>query len=181
MLLRVKLGEMWFRVVDPSTERMWTVDPQESASPEDARSMAMDPVMIRQFEEYLRSIWKNEMGNTQVDIRTDTGFIRFFVIDPVTGTKWPVDLKQYLLPGQAQVMLAHTDMILQFSHYLAKKWLEEKGQKGIEVHAEAWISLNGRKHQLVIDPSVDLAAQPRTIKPVSWIMPLTEPLSPSNH
>ena len=171
MMLRIKQGEMWFRVEDPETQRMWTVDPQESASPEDARKMAHDPAMIRQFTDYLRGVWSQEMGNTAVEIRPDTGFIRFFVTDPATDTTWPVDLKEYLVPGQAPVMLAHTDMILQFSHHLAKKWVEEKGYESVQVRVEAWVSLNGHKHQLVIDPSVDLAAQPRSLKPSTWINP----------
>jgi hypothetical protein len=37
-------------------------------------------------------------------------------------------------------------------------------------------SLNGRKPQLLIDPAVDLAAQPRFAFHRSWILPLHEPL-----
>ena len=175
MMLRIKQGEMWFRVEDPKSQRMWTVDPQESASPEDARKMAQDPVMIREFTDYLRGVWSQEMGNTAVEIHPDTGFIRFFVTDPATDTTWPVDLKEHLVAGQAPVMLAHTDMILQFSHHLAKKWVEEKGYESVKVRAEAWVSLNGHKHQLVVDPSVDLAAQPRSLRPSLWIRPFQQP------
>jgi hypothetical protein len=36
--------------------------------------------------------------------------------------------------------------------------------------------LNGRKPQMMVDPEVDLAAQPRSIGRWSWILPLTEEL-----
>jgi hypothetical protein len=37
-------------------------------------------------------------------------------------------------------------------------------------------SLNGRKPQLFINQNVNLAAEPRTLRPAPWILPLTEPL-----
>ncbi len=33
-------------------------------------------------------------------------------------------------------------------------------------------SLNGREYQFLIDPNTDLAAQPRTLWPADWILPL---------
>jgi hypothetical protein len=41
-------------------------------------------------------------------------------------------------------------------------------------------SLNGREPQPLIDPVVDLATQPRTLAPASWIVPLFQPL-PARH
>jgi vitamin K-dependent gamma-carboxylase len=37
-------------------------------------------------------------------------------------------------------------------------------------------SLNGRKPQLLVDPTVDLARERASMLPARWIMPLTEPL-----
>jgi hypothetical protein len=34
------------------------------------------------------------------------------------------------------------------------------------------VSLNGREPQLLIDPSVDLAAEERSLAPARWILPL---------
>ena len=42
----------------------------------------------------------------------------------------------------------------------------------IQVRAEAWVALNGRPAQLLIDPAVDLATQQRSLWPVRWILPL---------
>ena len=40
----------------------------------------------------------------------------------------------------------------------------------------AHASLNGRRKELLINPDVDLATQPRTLNPEKWILPLTTPL-----
>ena len=66
-------------------------------------------------------------------------------------------------------------MVLQLSHYVANE-LRKQGYTQVEVRARVLASLNGRKPQLLIDPTVDLAGQSRTLKPTPWIMPLQEPL-----
>ena len=72
-------------------------------------------------------------------------------------------------------MTTRPDMIFNFSHYLADE-LRKQGYEQIEIHAEVWASLNGRKLQLLVDPNVNLAAQQRSLMPAKWILPLTEPL-----
>ena len=65
------------------------------------------------------------------------------------------------------------EMMREFAHFLGKK-NEEKGQD-VEVRVLALCSLNGRKPQLLVDPTVDLARQPRTWRHQSYIVPLVEP------
>ena len=45
----------------------------------------------------------------------------------------------------------------------------------MEVRVVGLVSLNGRKPQLLIDPTVNLAAQHRTLGHKAWTVPLTEP------
>lgn len=87
----------------------------------------------------------------------------------------PVALGDYLAGWQRAPMSGRPDMILQFAHHLADE-LRQQGHTGIAVRAEVQASLNGRERQLLIDPEVNLAAQPRSLLPASWILPLTEPL-----
>jgi len=68
-------------------------------------------------------------------------------------------------------------MVLQFSHYLAEEKRRE-GYENVEVRALVMASLNGRKSQLMIDPTVDLAKERMSLWPAYWILPLTEPLPP---
>ena len=41
----------------------------------------------------------------------------------------------------------------------------------VEVHADAWLSLNGRRRQRWIDPEVDLASVPRTAPAATYVLP----------
>ena len=43
----------------------------------------------------------------------------------------------------------------------------------VEVHVDAWLSFNGRPARRWIDPSVDLAAAPRSPWHKRWILPAT--------
>lgn len=72
-------------------------------------------------------------------------------------------------------MAGQPDMILQFAHHLAAE-ARRAGRAGVQVRARVTASLNGREPQLLVDPEVDLAAQPRTLRRASWIVPLYQPL-----
>jgi hypothetical protein len=108
-------------------------------------------------------------------LRTKKGEAVFFVSNPAAGATWEINPRKYLKPRQATNMAVHPDMILQFAHYLADEF-RKQGHEPVEVRAHVLVSLNGRKPQLLIDPTVDLATQPRTWRHVSWIIPLHEPL-----
>ena len=62
-------------------------------------------------------------------------------------------------------------MILQYAHYLAEMFRED-GYDEIEIRAEVFASLNNHDEQSLVDSSVDLAKEPITILPKSWITPL---------
>lgn len=100
---------------------------------------------------------------------------KFYVIDENSHRQSEVRPLAYLGRMQASKMAARPDMILQFAHYLATK-LPRTGPKPHRIEARVLASLNGRKPQLLIDQNVNLAAQPRTLWHVPWILPLTEPL-----
>ena len=76
---------------------------------------------------------------------------------------------------QLSRMLVWPDMILQFAHMQAELY-RSQGCEDIEIRALVPVSLNGRRPQLLIDPNVNLADQPRTMAPYPWVQPLTEPL-----
>jgi hypothetical protein len=67
------------------------------------------------------------------------------------------------------------EMILHLAHLLAAEYRRETG-RDVEVRALVLTSLNGRKPELLIDPNVDLAKEPRGFHARPWIMPQTEPL-----
>lgn len=104
---------------------------------------------------------------------TKRGEVRFFATDPVSNRTWEVHARDYLTRQQQLKMARQPDMILQFSHFLANE-LRRQGYDRIEVRADASLSLNRRRPQPLIDPSVNLAGQSRIVVGASWIMPLKE-------
>jgi hypothetical protein len=100
----------------------------------------------------------------------------FLVSDPATDEVEAVNPLQYLSYRQAAKMASRPDMILQFAHFLAGGKAAQ-GRPGVEVRARVMASLNGREPQLLVDPDVDLAREPRNLRPAHWILPLTVPLA----
>jgi vitamin K-dependent gamma-carboxylase len=108
-------------------------------------------------------------------LRSKSATARFFATDPVRQHTWELDPRAYLTQRQLDKMSTRPDMILQFSHHLAHE-LWQPGRAPVEIPARVSAALNGRPGQLLLDPAVNLGAQPRTLAPASWIMPLVESL-----
>jgi hypothetical protein len=100
--------------------------------------------------------------------------VRFYVTDPQTGHTGSIDLRRYVTPFQANRFGREPRLIHQLARFVADD-MRSKGYEEVEVRALAWVSLNGRKPQLMIDPDVDLASQPVQWQTPPWVLPLTEP------
>lgn len=107
-------------------------------------------------------------------LRSVEGAALFNATDPVTGQSRQISPASYLTERQEQKMAPHPDMVLQLAHRIADDFRAE-GYDEIQVSALVVASLNGREAQLLIDPQRDLAAEPRTLAPDDWILPLEEP------
>jgi hypothetical protein len=114
-------------------------------------------------EQGMRWAWK-------VMVREKNGSITYHARDPESGRQWQVSPTRYLTWRQANEMAGQPDLVLQVAHLVAGE-LRAKGVARPEVRAEAWVSLNGRRPSLMIDPTVDLAAIRDGIAPASWILP----------
>ncbi len=110
-------------------------------------------------------------------LRRQGSFARFYVTDPNNGKTFAANPADYLESEQDKRMNWHPDMLVQFAHYLASTTVPA-GPKPIQVHARLFVSLNGRKPQLFIDPNVDLAAEPQRFGRPSWLLEIHEPLPP---
>lgn len=113
----------------------------------------------------------------QMMLRDMQGRAMFYATDPVSGQTWRIDPRDHLTPRQTKKVAQFPDMTLQFAHWIAEKF-RAMGYDQIEVRANVQASLNGRPPQHLVDPTVDLAKQPRTLAPAPWILPLEEPLPP---
>jgi len=96
--------------------------------------------------------------------------MEFHVIVPASGETFQVYPKD-ITTWQSSKMHNRPDMILMYSHHMADVF-SEQGYGEVEVRVKTLMSLNGREPQQLIDPTVDLAAQPRTLLPATWILPL---------
>lgn len=80
---------------------------------------------------------------------------------------------------QFQKMALNPDILLQFCHKFADR-LRAQGATDVEIHAHVLVSLNGREPRPLVDPSVNLAAEPRRwLSPYPWVLPLDAPLPDS--
>ncbi|MEM7539109.1 MAG: HTTM domain-containing protein [Chloroflexota bacterium] len=102
-----------------------------------------------------------------------TGHVTFTVEDPDSGISFPIYPNDYLTYQQEKQMSFQPDMILEFAHYLTRQLQAEYGYD-VAIYAEAYVSLNGRPSQLLIDPTVDLTKQVNNLSSKSWILPLVD-------
>jgi hypothetical protein len=125
--------------------------------------------------------WTEEGHNFSwhMKLRGKEGDLRMYIFDRERSTTEEVDLNQYLTAAQIDQMATRPHMIQQFAHDLADQ-LRAQGRAGFSIHARAWVSLNGRAGQLMIDPQVDLASQPRDFLHKAWVLPLETPLFPDD-
>jgi vitamin K-dependent gamma-carboxylase len=115
-------------------------------------------------EEAFRFAWR-------VMLTEKSGTVEFRVVTP-EGERL-VRPREELSELQVRMMSTQPDMIHQYAKHLARRYQAEGGGR-VRVYADAWAALNGRLSQRLIDPTVDLAAEPRTLGPVRFIVPLSE-------
>jgi hypothetical protein len=99
-------------------------------------------------------------------LRDKRGTARF-VVDTPEGqvTVFPQDS---LTRWQYDALVSHPDMILQFAHHLAEGW-RKRGVDQVQVRAIVTASLDQHREMPLVDSTVDLASQPRTLLHESWV------------
>ncbi|CAN5678440.1 HTTM domain-containing protein [soil metagenome] len=118
----------------------------------------------------------NEQGDRfswRMMLNTKSGDIAFYVTHPASGETWTVSPYDYLTRQQAGDVEVQPDMAVEFSHYLSDLW-QRSGYDDVEVRARAFVSLNSRAPQMLIDPTVDLASVKLSVMPHEWVTSLDE-------
>jgi hypothetical protein len=95
------------------------------------------------------------------------------VKDPATHQSIGVNNNDFLTKNQEKMMCTQPDFILQYAHKL-KQYYRAKGMKDPEVYGTIYVSLNGRRSRLFIDPNVDLAKENDYFKHKKWILPFKD-------
>jgi vitamin K-dependent gamma-carboxylase len=101
----------------------------------------------------------------------------FYVTDPNTDRTNRVAPPDFLTPLQMVRIYWQPDTVLQCAHYLAAT-MPRMGPKPLTVEARIFVSVNGRRPELFVNPNVDLAAESRSVLPPRWVLPIHEPLPP---
>ncbi|HUF33065.1 MAG TPA: HTTM domain-containing protein [Acidimicrobiales bacterium] len=118
-------------------------------------------------EEHHRFSWHMKLRDKRGDVT--------YVVTAADGRTWRVDPAEQLSPKQAYRLSGHPERLVHFARHLSAQ------HGGAEVRAETSVSLNGRRPQPIVDPTVDLASQPVLWwGPADWILPLEEPLRRSD-
>lgn len=102
-------------------------------------------------------------------LRSKQGNVAFRVVLP-DGRTETVQPRHYLTARQCVKLAAQPDALLQFAHFLAADY-RQRGLGQVRVYADSYLRLNYRSPQPLVSPTVDLAAQPRTLAPYRWITP----------
>lgn len=120
--------------------------------------------------------WTEEgyYGAWRVMVTEKAGYAQYRITDPATGNTWQADPGLVLTDWQAEQAAVRPDLVHATAHLLARHY-REQGKGDVEVRADVWVSMNGRPPRLLVDPSVDLAAQPRTLAPSKWILAISAP------
>jgi len=99
------------------------------------------------------------------------GHLEYIIKDCQTQKQWIEHPARYLTRNQVKQLSTQPDMILEFAHFLHKKYLSEG--KNVEVYADSYCSLNGRLSKRFINPNVNLAKEKyHPFQAFHWVLPL---------
>jgi hypothetical protein len=118
---------------------------------------------VRWHEQGMRFSWR-------VMVREKNGSVTFMVRQKASQRVFHVSPRRYLTGLQEREMSSQPDLIAQLARHIRRDFAE-RGLGDVEVRADVWVSLNGRRMTRLIDPSVDLATLPDDLARASWILP----------
>ncbi len=125
------------------------------------------------FTLYPDNLFWTEQGyrfSWRVMLMEKAGHATFHMRSSDTGNEWQVRNWDYLTPNQEKMMSTQPDMILQFAHQLEREY-RENFSGDVEITVESYVTLNGRRSQLLADPDVDLTQLKRGFAHKDWILP----------
>lgn len=104
-------------------------------------------------------------------LRVKRGEMRLRARHPPSGREWEIDPAARLSPKQLVRVPCSPEMIWQFAQQLKREYAAE-GLEGVEIYAEALVSLNGRPPAPLVRSDVDLArVKWNHFGPQSWVTP----------
>ncbi|MDF1523869.1 MAG: HTTM domain-containing protein [Trueperaceae bacterium] len=102
-------------------------------------------------------------------LRSKQGDLRLVIVDRDDGSSRTVHARDLVASWQHGQVSTRPDLIQQLAHDVHRS--EATAGRDVAVHALAFVALNGRPPRMLIDPTVDLAATPRTWANAPWVLP----------
>ena len=105
----------------------------------------------------------------------------FFYARDEEGQEREVNVSSFLTPNQMKMMATQPDMLVQVAHMIQKRD-RESGLMTEAVRAEVWVTLNGRRSQLFLNPFIDLTEVedgPGQFR--DWVLPMDSVVSISEY
>ncbi|WP_022824250.1 HTTM domain-containing protein [Hymenobacter norwichensis] len=102
-------------------------------------------------------------------LRAKSGSLSYRVVLP-NGDTDIVQPTTYLTRRQVSKLIGQPDAILQFAHFLAEDYAR-RGLGPVAIYADSQVQLNRRPNRPIVSPTVNLAAEPRTLGLYEWITP----------
>ena len=125
---------------------------------------------------YPGELFWNEQGyrfSWRVMLKETVGYTTFKIVDGKNGKYFYVNNDDYLTPFQEKQMSFQPDFILEYANYLGDLYKSE-GHQNVQVFAESFVALNGRRSKRFIDKDFNLYGVKESFKNKEWILPLND-------
>ncbi|MEO7519732.1 MAG: HTTM domain-containing protein [Acidimicrobiales bacterium] len=94
------------------------------------------------------------------------GFVRWVVRDRATGATWDESPDDHLAPHQQRQLASTVSLLPGAARAVRADWARQG--RDVEVRAQAYLSLDGGRAHLVVDPSTDLSRVGWTLGHPAW-------------
>ena len=112
----------------------------------------------------------------RVMLTEKTALTNFKIVDRDNQNFFYVNNSDFLTSFQEKQMSFQPDFILEYAHYLGDYFSNSNGDS-VQVFADSYVSLNGRKSQKFIDNNMDLYLEKRSLKNKTWIIPFNDEIT----
>jgi hypothetical protein len=147
--------------------------------------IAIQLILPMRYLLYPGNLFWNEEGfrfSWRVMLMHKEGNAQFYIKDSKTGGEIEIQNSDYLTKRQIDQMATQPDMIIQFAHFLKLKYsdraliINEKKYiiKNPSVHADVFVSLNGRPSKKMIQKETDLSRKPYNLSHRDWLLKMDE-------
>lgn len=126
---------------------------------------------------YPGQLFWNEEGfrySWRVMLIEKAGYAQFIIKDPKTLNTMEVTNSDFLTQTQEKMMSTQPDLILEYAQHLHQYYANLYDNQSLEVYANIFVTLNGRKSRRFVNQHVNLAAQKENLAHKSWILPMSE-------